>query len=272
MLILRTTLLVLLAASALACGGSVEGEGVGENHWDPATLERSYRLVEVDNFPGEGPIAGIAHDGSAYWLAYNEEVGGYYDPNVVTVAKYDPTTATRLASFVYDSQFMGASGLAFAGDKLFLNGGMGALKGNSPHTIAEIDAASGEIVRTMAAEDTEHDLAFDGQRLLVSQVFNGVQWIDAKSYALVKTVATPFGDGGTQRGIAYRPGEIWLSSQASNQLVILDDSGKFIGVCAADFLDPEWNYVFDMYMTFAGERLAFVNNGRVHVYDVIDAH
>ena len=41
---------------------------------------------------------------------------------------------------------------------------------------------------------------------------------------------------------------------------------------AFGLLQPKWNYVFDMYMTFAGERLAFVDNGRVYLFDVVATH
>lgn len=274
----RHTMRVRVAAAAplligsLGCGSSV-GPDAGAPRWNSAAFSRSYHLVAVTNFVAELPVAGIAHDGRYYWLAYREEVGGYYDPDKITVARYDSATATRLETFVFDDDFKAASGLAWTGHSLWLNGDGGALTGGgNPHPIAEIDATTGEILRTIAGVGTEQDLAFDGTHLLVSGQFDTVEWIDTSSMQLVKTRTTPFGEGGTQRGIAYRPGEIWLSSQAHDQLAILDDDGTFIGVCDVDILDPGWNYVFDMHMTFVGEKqLAFVDQGRVHVFDVVGA-
>ncbi len=43
--------------------------------------------------------------------------------------------------------------------------------------------------------------------------------------------------------------------------------GAFIGVCDVDVLEPGWNYVFDMYMTFVGDtQLAFVAADGVFAY------
>lgn len=92
--------------------------------------------------------------------------------------------------------------------------------------------------------------------------------IDAGSGALVDRFPVPF-DHSTTRGVAWRAGEIWFDSQASDQIVELDRDGNHIGIVDGAPLDPDGTYSWDVHIEFAGDRLALVLDSRVHLFDVI---
>src|SRR5262245_9741538 len=127
----------LAGGSGFACGGATieGGPDPTARHWNPEDLSRSYELVEVDNVPGELPVYGVAYDGSYFWLVYVEEVGGFYDPDRITVARYDAANRKRLDSFVYDKDYIGASGLVLVGPTVWLNAGKGGMSASEPHSM-----------------------------------------------------------------------------------------------------------------------------------------
>jgi hypothetical protein len=73
----------------------------------------------------------------------------------------------------------------------------------------------------------------------------------------------------TTRGVAGRPGEIWVDSQSSDKLIVLDDSGQHVGLVHGAPLDPGWTYTWDLHIEFVGDRLALVKNSWVHLFDIV---
>ncbi|HEU5059148.1 MAG TPA: hypothetical protein VFU21_21595 [Kofleriaceae bacterium] len=118
--------------------------------------------------------------------------------------------------------------------------------------IREIDPATGAVRRQLTSDQGTRDLEFDGDHLLLSNLWNQVQLVDPVDGSLDGEIETPMIDASTQRGVAYRPGEIWLASQASDRLVVLDARGVQRATARADLLDPGWNYVFDLYSPAPG--------------------
>jgi hypothetical protein len=78
-------------------------------------------------------------------------------------------------------------------------------------------------------------------RALVSDNFDAVDILDTASGGVVQSIATTFPDGGTQQGVAWRPGEVWVSGWWS-PLEIYNEQGTQLGTIdlAAARGDGEW--------------------------------
>jgi hypothetical protein len=252
--------------SALLIGCDSEVHNAGDPPWDSFTLH--YELRETANFPGELPIVGIDWDGTRPWIAYREQLGTYYDNDRVTLVQYDQLGGQRLHSFEYNDEYMAVNGLAWTGSTIWLNYGA---PGDDLSLIKELDPNTGEVIRTFAGENGVHDLEFDGEHMLLSNIWDHIQVMDVGTAALLSTMTTSAFEPSTQRGIAYRDGEIWLVSQFHNQLAILDPQGKQIGFADTNLLDPGNNYASDLYLAFAGDQLAIVKESRIYLLDIVPA-
>jgi hypothetical protein len=241
------------------------GDGPGGDDPGGDGLVR-YRLVESGQIAGAGQIAGITWDGDHVWLAYYRQVGDYYDNDEVSIVQLDDGGG-ELVRYEYSDDYTPPSGLAWVSGALWIN--YNARGGTGSQVMREIDPATGAVRRQLAADQGTWDLEFDGQHLLLSNLWNRVQLVDPVDGSLDLDIDTPMIDSSTQRGVAHRPGEIWLASQAGDRLVILDSRGVQRATARVDLLDPDWNHVFDLYLAFVGDRLALVASSRVYLFDVV---
>jgi hypothetical protein len=225
-----------------------------------------YRLVESGQIAGAGQISGVTFDGEHVWLAYYREVGDYDDNDVVSIVELDADGA-ELVRYEYDDDYTPPNGIAWVDGALWIN--YNAVGGTGSQVMREIDPATGAVRRQIATEQGTWDLEFDGSHILLSNLWNQVQLVDPVDGSLDRRIETPMIESSTQRGVAWRPGEIWLASQASDRMVILDSNGVEIASARTDVLDPGWNYVFDLYVAFVGDRLALVVSSRVYLFDVV---
>lgn len=266
----------LAFALVLACPGcAYYTEGASDEGGDPDTGGDQdgdgllhYRLVETGQIAGAGQVAGVTWDGEHVWLAYYRQVGDYYDNDVVAIVQLD-ADGSELVRHEYDDDYTPPKGLAWVDGSLWIN--YNAEGGSGSQVMREIDPATGEVTRQLATDQGTWDLDFDGSHLALSNLWNQVQLVDPGDGSLDVSIETPMIESSTQRGIACRPGEIWLASQASDRLVVLDRDGAARASARTDLLAPDWNYVFDLYLAFAGDRLALVVNSRVHLFDVVPA-
>jgi DNA-binding beta-propeller fold protein YncE len=85
--------------------------------------------------------------------------------------------------------------------------------------------------------------------------------------AVIDRLDVPF-DYSTTRGVAARPGEIWVSSQANDQLVVLDPEGNHIGLVDGAPLDDDWTYAWDLHIDFSGDDLVLVSDSHVTTFSI----
>lgn len=270
-------LALALAVSCVGCDYYTDSSSQEGNDQEPGDQEPGdqgpdddglvhYRLVESGQIAGAGQIAGVTWDGEHVWLAYYREVGDYYDNDEVSIVELGADGA-ELVRHEYADDYTPPNGLAWVDGALWIN--YNAEGGSGSQVMREIDPATGEVTRQFATDQGTWDLDFDGSHIMLSNLWNQVQLVDPVDGSLDLDIETPMIESSTQRGVAYRPGEIWLASQASDRLVVLDDSGVERATARTDLLDPDWNYVFDLYLAFVGDRLALVVNSRVHLFDVV---
>jgi hypothetical protein len=266
---------ILLCLVAVACNyytGDPDHDDPGdpvEEDDDPPPDDGllHYQLVESGQIAGGGQVGGIAWDGDFVWLAYYRQIGGYYDNDEVAIVQLD-ADGTERVRYQYVDDYTPPRGLAWVDGALWIN--FNAQGGSGSQVMREIDPATGAIQRQFSTDQGTWDLDFDGSHIVLSNLWNQLQLVDPVDGSLDLSIETPMAPSSTQRGVACRPGETWLVSQASDRLFVLDERGMPKASARTDLLAPDWNYVFDLYLAFVGDRLALVKNSRVHLLDVVE--
>lgn len=220
-------------------------------------------LAHVTDFAGEGTIGGItAGAGHDVWIAYRRQVGGYYDPDVVTVVDYDGFAGLERARFTYTDEYLPVVGLAWDGAHLWI--GYDAMGPENAH-VAELDATTGAVLKTMGTDGGVHDLGWDGSHLLYANLWNAVEVVDPATGAQVARLGVPEVEDSTMRGVASWRGAIWVDAQMGNTLYGLAPDGHVVAQATTDVLDPGWNYAWDLQLAAFGDQLAIVVDSHVWV-------
>ncbi|RKG93322.1 hypothetical protein D7V88_02995 [Corallococcus terminator] len=224
-----------------------------------ANFTRSYRLALERNFAGAWPIFGVAYDGSSLWFLYRQDVGGYYDPDTLTLVQRDPVTLAVLNTFVFED-YRVPTGMTWDGSSLWVS-----LGGSNNRQLVSINPTTGAHERAFVTTEGTESLAWTGSLLLQSKGYiqGPIERVDLATGGIAGTFINPFTQRGAHRaaGIAYRPGEIWGSDLARPDLVILDDAGVHIGVVVSASIYK--------HMTFMGDRLVGITgDSLVHVLKV----
>ncbi|AFE04922.1 hypothetical protein COCOR_02924 [Corallococcus coralloides DSM 2259] len=224
-----------------------------------ANFTRSYRLTLERNFAGAWPIFGVAYDGSALWFLYRQDVGGYYDPDTLTLVQRDPVTLAVLNTFVFED-YRVPTGMTWDGSSLWVS-----LGGSNNRQLISINPVTGAHEQAFVTTEGTESLAWTGSLLLQSKGYiqGPIERVDLATGGIAGTFINPFTQRGAHRaaGIAYRPGEIWGSDLTHSDLVILDDAGVHIGVVASASIYR--------HMTFMGDRLVGITgDSLVHVLKV----
>jgi len=229
--------------------------------WDVHDFAVRYRIDEARNFAPERAASGAAWDGEHLWLTYREEIGGYYDNDKISLVAIDLATGDVAHRFEYTDTYAGVTGLTWDGRHLWMH-----LEASGARELREIDATTGAVVRTFASDDGIADLDFDGENLLLVNVWNKVEVVDPATGGLERTLDTPF-DYSTLRAAAHRSGELWLSAYWASEIAILDPAtGAHIGVVDTPF-DAGQSDVDSL--VFAGDQLIAVGRSRIRVFDVV---
>src|SRR6185312_6008040 len=123
--------------------------------------------------------------------------------------------------FTYDDLWSPVRGLALVDGKIWLNY---EEVSDSDQVIRVIDPATGAVADTFGNTGIELSAMGTGGRALVSHAFDEVDVVDTSSGGTVQAISTSFMDGGTQQGVAWRPGEIWVGGWLS-PLEIYNEAG-----------------------------------------------
>jgi hypothetical protein len=239
--------------------GSLAGSNVlhvRTPRWDnERNFTRHYRLSAERTFAGAWPIYGLAYDGSALWFLYRQELGGYYDNDKLTLVQRDPETLQVLKEIVFED-YQVPRGMTWDGSLLWVYF-------DSPgYRLDRFNPATGaRELGFMASHGTE-SLAWTGSHLLQSKGYVNarIERVDPVTGGIAGTVPNPFTQRGGHRatGIAYRPGELWVTDMWNDDIAIIDDAGVHIGVV------PESSGF--RHMTFMGEKLVGVTSySQVHI-------
>ncbi len=232
--------------------GSDDGSGSG--------FPDLYTLTVDHSVAAEHAIAGVDSDGVGnLWMVYSAPGTPY---PTVSVVHWNPLSDERLATFTYDDIFSPVSGIAVVGAELWLSY-RDVSEGDAVTRV--IDSTDGSIVRTMGI--TGVDLAAMGtDRVLVSPGDDDeVQVAQTSDGGIVQTMGTAVW-GGTQQGVAWRPGEIWTCGWAS-PMVILDENDNVLGMI--DLADLDTGEADPMrYLAFDNDELLVGKDGQLTWYSI----
>lgn len=234
--------------------------------WDNAEEFTSNYKIELQNsFAAQGNLKGIAWDGEYFWLVFFEEVGGFYTNNLITINKYDQVSGTMLDTIVIDDTNDVGLGLAWDGSNIWV--GLAT-------EVRGMNIESGNIIKTydVGMSSTCRDLSFYDGKLYILYDHSKFYSIDPATDASTPNINTPFSamsDGGGDRGIACREGEIWVIHLWHHEICIMDYSGKHIGVAEVDFLQQGFNSNgYSIPMCFMGDQLVIALDSQVKFYSI----
>lgn len=204
-----------------------------------------YQLVRTKSIAGEMQVVGLDSDrAGGVWVAYRQELGGYWDNDDVRIVHLD-SNGVKVSEWQYLDEHSLVTGLAFAGDALWLN-----YEFDNNH-LRKIDPATGAVVKRFATEEGIVDVtaSADGTKLVLSKRHNelitistatgGEQsrvWIDKFAYS-------------TQAGAAAWDNHVWVASYANRELALVDATGAVVGIGHNQVLE-DWTYS-DIHLGYA---------------------
>lgn len=233
--------------------------------WDNEDdFTNSYIITLESSFAAQGNLRGIAWDGEYYWMLFVESVGGYYDPNIVTIAKYDYAQGTILEEFVFDDSIIHPSGITWDGTNVWV--------AYDDH-IRMLDIDNGVFVKSYYLSYGIRDIAYNNGNIAVLEYYNDVQLISPDNGSITATFITPLEHVGwnADAGIAYRDSEMWIINKSHFQICIVDDDGNHIGISDVDFLLNGGNNS-PMQMCFVNDKLAIRYESQVRLYTITPAN
>ncbi len=233
--------------------------------WDNEDEFTSNYIINLESsFASQGNLTGITWDGNYYWMLFVESVGGYYDPNIVTIAKYDYTQGTILDEFIFDDSNLHPKGIAWDGTYIWV--------GYGDH-LKSLDIDNGIFDKTYYLGEVAVDLAYNDGNLAILDTWNEINLLNPVNGTINATFTSPFVDIGYsgEAGIAYRDTEMWIINRFHYQICIVDDNGNHIGIADVDFLLNGGNFS-RMPMCFVNDKLAIVLNSQVRLYTITSAN
>jgi hypothetical protein len=192
-------------------GSNLESIVVGSD------VPRPYQLTLASARALSGPAVGVTWDGSHFWFMYQYDAAGYYTPKLSRLVEYDIDTGTELRSFSYEDEYMPAHGLAWTGSTFWTS--------YYETNVKSLDPDTGAVLKTW--QQTAVDLDWDGAHLMLGDQ-GALKLLDPVTGAIVATHVPPV-PGHRYSGVAHRPGEIWMASMWSPDIVILDEAGTLVG-------------------------------------------
>ncbi|HEY1551624.1 MAG TPA: hypothetical protein VGG28_27545 [Kofleriaceae bacterium] len=241
--------------------GSDSGSGDGGDTGSGSAYPNLYTLTVDHSVAAEHTLYGVDSDGQGnLWVVYSAPGTPY---PTVSVVHWNPLSDAHLATFTYADIFSPVSGIAVVGSELWLSY-RDVSEGDAVTRV--IDSTDGSIVRTMGI--TAGDLAAMGtDRVLVSPSDGDGEVLVAQTSdgGIVQTFGTTVW-GGTQQGVAWRPGEIWTSGWAS-PMMILDESDTVLGTIIVPDLDTGEADPM-RYLAFDNNELLVGKNGQLTWYSI----
>lgn len=238
-----------------------DAEGDASSSSRPVT----HLLEEEAQFSGESDVRGIAWDAGreCLWVVDFLRIGEYYDNNRVSVYCLDLETREKSLVHRYEDEYTLPTGVAFDGEFVWVNYGM---TGSGIELMKAIEPESGEVVTTRATETGTRDLCFDGESFLLHNQWNDVDRMDVDG-AVVASYEMTYSPS-TGRGLACRPDEFWITSSRNDLVVMYDRVGTWIGKGRLTPTAIPSQEVHGSHLTFVGDQLAAVIEGRIYVFTV----
>jgi hypothetical protein len=230
--------------------------------WPPAT-PRPYELRLAAARAPAGEVGGVAWDGRQLWVAYHAQGGEYFEP--VRIVATD-LAGQELRAFDERAEY-GPTGMAWADGELWV-----AYASGNTSVIKAYDPESGAVRRRFVIDDVS-GLAWDGTNLLL-QTVDEIETMTPSGALGLRTRLPGASWCYAYAGIARRPGETWLAETWGAGLVLLDDSGRHIGVVTdvsemQPLASPYGRVPVWRALSFAGDRLAMAWTNRLALYDVV---
>ena len=183
-----------------------------------------------------GSSTGGGGGSGGLWVASRNEPGDYYAIADVWIDHYDANLA-QLSEWHSADDYTTVQGLAFTGDALWVN--YNELGTCNCHVRA-LDPSTGTELGRFATDHGITGLTYDGSELLLSYAWSEVIAMNPTTGAQDWTISTPLGEGGTQVGLAYQAGNIWIATYWSDELYVIDEKGHTTGSAYTSLLpgDP----------------------------------
>ncbi len=193
----------------------------------------TYQLGKLKAIAGEHTVAGIDSDrAGGIWIVYRDQTGGYYTPADVWVTHLDASGA-KLAEWYFNDDYTEIGGIAYTGDALWVS--YSAVGAGNPH-LRRLDPATGATLGTFATLSGITDVTYGNGKLYLAYAWNEIYTLDPTTGGLDANVSVALPDGGTERGVAYADGNLWVSSSFSHTLLLVDTNGTTIGSGSIDLL------------------------------------
>jgi len=231
--------------------------------WDNADeFTHNYIIQLESSFAAQGDLTGIDWDGNYFWMLYFKEQGGFYDNNLLTLVKYDPTEGTVLDTLVFDDSNYFSEGIAWDGTNVWLSLGT---------YIQAVNIEEETFDKCYYAGDVTVDLSWNGENLVLLDVWNKVLILNPDNGNIINQFVTPFVDIGYsgEKGVAARENEIWIINNWHNEIAICDNSGNHIGVADVDFLQDGFTANYHRIpMCFMEDKLVIALDSQVRIYSI----
>lgn len=246
--------------------GRLSGSNIMEvttSLWDNAgDFTNNYTLQLQSSFAAQGDLTGIAWDGEYFWMLYFKEQGGFNDNNKLSLVKYDHTQAITLDTVIFDDSNYFSNGITWDGTNVWLS---------LETYIQLVNIENKNLGKSLFAGDFTVDLAWDGENLILLDLWNKVMIINPLNGSIIHQFATPFSNIGYsgEKGVASRENEIWIINNWHREIAIVDHTGKHIGVAGVDFLQ-EGLTASDhrIPMCFMDEKLVIAFDSQVRIYTI----
>ena len=165
-----------------------------------------YRLVQVRGTASPLPDpTGITADSTGFWV-----LNGGHNTDTHTLVHFNPATVVTDRTFTFtnliEQKGTGVYGITYDGTSIWIS-----VAGNT-NKLVKVDPKSGQITRTMSSPTSlgPSDLDFDGRDLWLSSGTGDIFAIDTANGGVKKRYVTGPASLGRDRGIAARPGELWV--------------------------------------------------------------
>lgn len=231
--------------------------------WDDADkFTSNYTIALQSSFAAQGNLTGIAWDGAYFWMLYFEELGGFYDPNRITLVKFDYLLGRSLDTMIFDDSNYFPAGIAWDGENVWISFGT---------YIQSVDPDHETLGKKYYAGESTVDLAWNGENLILLDIWNKVIILNPLNGSISNQFMTPFqviGYSG-EKGVAARENEIWIINNWHHEIAIMNNAGKHIGVAEVDFLQQGFtgnNHRIPM--CFMENNLVIALDSQVKIYSI----
>jgi len=220
-----------------------------------------YTLTGLNNFSASvdlGVIAGVAFDGNYLWLAYRLDIGGFYDNDKVTLAKYDPATFNLVDTISFSDRYEPLGGLTYDGQHLWLQY---SASGTGSNFIREVDPVTKKIITSYSTDYGISGLAYFNNLLYLNYDYSKIETLNPISGAVTGSYNIPLAPlSGNSYGIAVRTNEIWVSVRLGGTIFVLNNN--FTLKCMVP------NALDYSQLCFMNDKLVVATLTRVYLFDI----